>query len=362
MKYRVSSEERDLQHPEDLSVLERRGLLSDAGRRRLQMALAASDTLRCSHQLGRDFDDLQTIGDSDAVLFERLVERTRHRYARPNLGRTSFAARRALPWLGVAALLMVSAAAGATLWPYARRLVISVPDLAPSVLQQVDVGTQRKGRMRANQAVETNDDRRSEPAEPGEPAVPVEGVVSSCCNADGPKAADRTPRAADQTPKAVGESPRAGSSVAAPNALQTVSTARFNPEGATGSEPPEAASVLFGDANAARRRGDIGRARVLYARLAALYPAANETALSYVLLARIDLQNGGASAALRQFDQYLLVAPSGPLAEEAIEGKAEAYRQMGMPAEETFAWRELLRRYPNSVYGKAARKRLGELQ
>ncbi len=348
MKQRTPSPPSDTRHAEDLSALERRGLLSDAEERRLNMALAASETLRCSHQLGRDFDELQTICDGDAALIERLAGSVRVRYAGTKAVRVRPFAYRALPWVGVMSLLLVSAAAGASLWPYARALVMPSPSVAPSVAAPLKAVKQARRASPARSSTVVNDDF----------------VPSAVVNAPNPKLDVTAPSRPNQPnePVAAGSNAQASAPAKSASAVPVGSVRVEERSTITDLERRESAAALFSEANAARRRGDIERARVLYHSLRDAYPAASETLLSYVLLARVDLSNRAAAEALRQFDQYLRLAPGGALAEEACEGRATAYRQLGRSAEEAAAWRELLSRYPNSVYMLVAKDRLGELR
>jgi TolA-binding protein len=121
------------------------------------------------------------------------------------------------------------------------------------------------------------------------------------------------------------------------------------------------AAELFSAANQARRQGDLTVAQARYQELHDRFPSSEQTALSYVLLGRIDLKNGSATTALQKFNKYLEVSPTGALAPEALEGRAEAYRQLGRQNEEASALRELLRHYPDSSYKPAAEARLREL-
>jgi TolA-binding protein len=148
-----------------------------------------------------------------------------------------------------------------------------------------------------------------------------------------------------------------------PDPMEVTRTELLRPPADTVNLPHgSTAAELFAAANQARQRGDFERAVFLYHQLNERYPEAHETAISNVLLARLDLRKGSAESALNQFVQYLRLEPNGPLAEEALEGKAQAYRQLGRTAEEQQTLHELLQRFPRSVYGEVARKRLDALQ
>ena len=118
------------------------------------------------------------------------------------------------------------------------------------------------------------------------------------------------------------------------------------------------AAELFAQANARRRQGDARRARQLYRQLQQLYPRSAEVEVSHVSLGRVQLELGEARDALEQFERYLAKRPSGPLAEEALFGKAGALQRLGRSAQERETWQVLLRAYPGSVYAARARERL----
>ena len=71
-------------------------------------------------------------------------------------------------------------------------------------------------------------------------------------------------------------------------------------------------------------------------------------------MGRLLLAQNAPQAALAHFSRY-----RGPLAEEALLGRAQALAALGRSDEERSAWRELLDRFPKSVYAARARSRLG---
>lgn len=123
--------------------------------------------------------------------------------------------------------------------------------------------------------------------------------------------------------------------------------------------PPLTAAELFAKANASRSEGNGRRALSLYGELQSRYPVSEETEISYVSLGRVMLDLGQSSGALSQFDRYLSRKPQGPLAQEALFGKASALARLGRLEEERRAWQTLLARFPNSVYRDRANERLG---
>ena len=125
--------------------------------------------------------------------------------------------------------------------------------------------------------------------------------------------------------------------------------------------PVDTATVgaSFDEANTARRAGDHGRAGRLYRELIARYPDSAEARTAQVALGRMLLDDGDASSAIGCFDRT--VHAGGPLAEDAMLGRALALHRMGRPADEASAWGALLHTYPQSAHAARARQRLLEL-
>jgi TolA-binding protein len=73
----------------------------------------------------------------------------------------------------------------------------------------------------------------------------------------------------------------------------------------------------------------------------------------------MNLARGAAVPALSGFSAYLHEVPGGSLTQEALQGKAQALRQLRRATEERATLRELLREFPDSVYAPGARERLG---
>lgn len=120
------------------------------------------------------------------------------------------------------------------------------------------------------------------------------------------------------------------------------------------------AAKLFGEANQARRSGDIGRASGLYHLLQDQYPGSGEAELSRVTLALLLLDSGDAQGALKGFERYLAGGSRG-LEAEALVGRARALGRLGRRDLETSAWREVQRKFPRSIYGRQATERLAAL-
>jgi TolA-binding protein len=122
---------------------------------------------------------------------------------------------------------------------------------------------------------------------------------------------------------------------------------------------PLTAAELFAKANASRSDGHGRRALSLYGELQSRYPGSAEAEISYVSLGRVMLEQGQASGALSQFDRYLARRSQGPLAQEALFGKASALSRLGRLEEERRTWETLLARFPTSIYRDRAHERLG---
>jgi TolA-binding protein len=315
---------------EDLSVLSRRSVLSEPEQRRLDMCLSASPSLRSLHQVGRDFDQMRTATADDEVLADRLVQAVQERHQSASMRLGASWNRRTLAGLSALSVLLVALGAAAGLW---RARSLQVRDLA----QGERAPLQAAGAM--PKKVNTM---------PAGPAASTETCPPLCDRQDNQESSPDS-----NEPRRVVKSsalPAAnGSAASERNALNSV---------ADSSKPGE----LFSKANAARRSGDITQAAKLYLQLQTQYPKAAETALSAVMLARIELGRGAANSALKQFDQYLRIAPGGSLAQEALQGRAQALGQLGRKDEQDAAYRELLRRFPDSVYAPAARDHLGVSQ
>ncbi len=145
------------------------------------------------------------------------------------------------------------------------------------------------------------------------------------------------------------EAPRVG----APQRTVSSRRAPSAPLPAASSET-DSASALFGAANRARRSGNVGLAKSLYAELQSRYPRSSEASTSRVTLGTL-LLNGDPVAALANFDAYL-ASGARSLAAEALVGRARAYRALGRRTESLRAWQEVEARFPTSVYAAEARE------
>ncbi|MBN2717608.1 MAG: tetratricopeptide repeat protein [Deltaproteobacteria bacterium] len=93
-----------------------------------------------------------------------------------------------------------------------------------------------------------------------------------------------------------------------------------------------------------------------YARL----PESNTVLIS---LAKIELRHlGNPQKALKHFNTYLRKVPDGPLAEEALLGMANSYRQLKLEDKEKKALQRFVSEYPNSALRTKASNRLEQLE
>ena len=313
---------------EDLSVLSRRSVLSEPEQRRLDMCLSASPSLRSLHQVGRDFDQMRTATADDEALADRLVQAVQERHQSASMRLGASWNRRTLAGLSALSVLLVALGAAAGLW---RARSLQTQDHSAQVER---APTQAAGATPIK--VYTM---------PTAPAASTESCPPLCDKQDNQESSPDS-----------NESLRVVKSSALPAANGSAASERLSPSSVADSAKP---GELFSKANAARRRGDINQAAKLYLQLQTQYPQAAETALSAVMLARIELGRGAANSALKQFDRYLRIAPGGSLAQEALQGRAQALGQLGRKDDQDAAYRELLRRFPDSVYAPAARDHLG---
>jgi TolA-binding protein len=224
-------------------------------------------------------------------------------------------------WAVAAAVAMLASAGGAAAWVTLRR----PPPLPPPPARSTTVSG---GGAPAAQATS---------AAPASATAP-DPIAASLAAAPAPPGAAHRPARAGLAPSAAAGSRKAG---------------RLAPE-------PSAAD-LFAAANAARGVRDLRGAVTRYRLLQARYPGSTEAQVSYVSAGDLLAQLAAPAEALAQFDRYLATRPAGALAPEALFGRARSLQAQDRRADETEAWRDLLRRFPGSIYEVAARRRLDEL-
>jgi TolA-binding protein len=315
--------------PEDLSVYVRRGHASGVERRALGRALDRDAGLRVAHQVGLDLDQDSSVQAGDEQLIARaadfaLAQALAAADPAPELAASPPARRarvlRFVTWQLVASMVAVFtlsfSGVSAALWvasvvPWAKTEEVSVA-AAPRPARRVRSKPQRA--LAAEQVAPPT-------ALPSEPEALAEAL---------PEVADRPPHRA-------------------PSASSRRADARGND-----------AQALFHAANAARRAGDLSRAKHLYAALIAHEPRSDEAQLAHVSLGKLLLAQGQAGAAEREFQRYL-ESGGGPLSEEALFSRAQSLLRLGRTQAERAAWRALLAAFPESVYAAQAKQRLGVL-
>ncbi|HVZ71591.1 MAG TPA: tetratricopeptide repeat protein [Polyangia bacterium] len=297
-------------HPEDMLDAARRGTLAGAAVSDLRAHLDRCAACRVSLTLPDDLRAEAAPTAADAALLARLVQGALASEA-PSVaarGRGRFMRRAAI----ALALLLVGGSAGAAIWSaggarFARRFL---PEVVPLP--------------------------RETPARVAPPEVapkPAQAVVEPIA------------------PPVVAEAPAPRPAKPHPHA-RTV---------AVEAAPTETADEIFADANRARRAGDDARALRRYAELSRAFPGSRQEMTARVIVGDLSLGRGAARDALTSFDSYLAANPDGTLAEEARVGRARALEELGRADEEREAWRQLLRRHPDSVQTERARERLRAL-
>jgi len=132
--------------------------------------------------------------------------------------------------------------------------------------------------------------------------------------------------------------------------------------------PSETAASLFAAATRARHDGDLRRAVTLYTTLRTAFPDSDQARVASVSVGDLLLRLDEPARALPAFDGYLSSLGSAPLREEALVGRARCLKKLGEGGaqgrveEEEETWARLVREFPGSAYGPAARQRLGELR
>jgi TolA-binding protein len=112
----------------------------------------------------------------------------------------------------------------------------------------------------------------------------------------------------------------------------------------------DAAAAVFVRALRERAQGQTRAAIATFRALQQQFPRTPQALVSQVSLGDLLLDGGDAAAALTAFDAYLVALPSGPLATEALLGKARALSALGRATEADTIRRELGGRFPDSAY------------
>jgi TolA-binding protein len=299
--------------PLDLVARARHGALSPMEQDALDQALATSATLRMVYEVGSALDLMTRVRSSDAALLDRVIDgaltkrETRVPRRRPRLA------------AALAATLALASAAAAT--------------------RQVLVWRSQDGLV-----------------EP--PRVAGTPSAASNRNSGGlaPKVPARAALAVSEAASATAAEPSGGPSEPPPAPRLREARGAAEPSREKGT-----AGSLFREAGAARRAGELARARALYAELERRFPSSSEARVSRVSLGKLLLSAGNAREAEDSFAQYLRSGATA-LREEALVGRADALMALGRSAEESSVRAELVRRYPASVYANRARERIAELE
>ena len=167
-------------------------------------------------------------------------------------------------------------------------------------------------------------------------------------------------RRPDEAPPSVALPPRdATPATAVAPAARRRARARTCPAAAT---PSPSAAELFAAANAARRARDLRGAIDRYLALERRFPDTEEALVSLVSAADLLARLGESDGALRAFDRYLARRQDGPLASEALFGRARVVSgSSGGGATRSMPGGGCCARFPDSIYESAGRQRLDEL-
>jgi TolA-binding protein len=350
-------------HPEDLLDRASRATLSDAESQRLEAHVAVCAACRFELRARRDFAELPLALPVPLLVPSNAPQQVAREVGsrRPRAKRS----KRPLWFLAVAALLTTGASLGAWL---SQELHHETPHPAASP-PSVAPGAARHA---SAHLAPTHDDpnRMAPPANP--PALRLDALPLAPTPVTSAAPAERSAsHHVDPTPpsSAVERTPATVRSVSANRVVRSSRAAAgegpvaVGSTGGNASPSPKAAegpAELFRAANQARRDGNAPQAVELYRALQSRFPSSDEAHLSRATLAQLMLDRGEAGAALDGFDQYL--AQNGTvLGEEALVGRALALGKLGNRSAEIAAWKEVLRRYPDSVHARLARSRLGAL-
>ncbi len=131
---------------------------------------------------------------------------------------------------------------------------------------------------------------------------------------------------------------------------------------ATGVKKAPSILALKRSAQDHRRAGRWREAADVYQRMIREHPDSSESRNALVSLGQLEIEKLARPAKARQhFDRYLRLSGSGPLAQEAMYGKAQALGMLkNVPAEQQ-ALELFIKRYPGALQVPAAKRRLSEL-
>jgi hypothetical protein len=145
----------------------------------------------------------------------------------------------------------------------------------------------------------------------------------------------------------------------APAPPKTLPSKSISSAHAAARAPAITAADLFEKGEKLRREGHADAAIATYRRLQSTFPDTAEARLSFAFGGQLLLKQGRAADALAQFDRHLEL--DGEVGEEALAGRATALEQLHRTSAAAAAWKDLLARYPRSIYAERARARLEQL-
>jgi TolA-binding protein len=323
-------------HPEDLLDRALNGLASKEDMARLESHFESCNACRLEHALAMDCRRSAASQPDDLVVLDNVRLSVVRAFERERLGATGYARRRGprrFRFLALAAFLLLGAAGAAVVVRVYRGREVSVP---------TTLGSPRMGKPGAVVAQ----------------SLPARAVAAA------PVPSSLEPTAVIELPPIVEPPPDDTRAVTAAEHRRATSTS--DPVHVTSEEPPASlgatASELFARANSLRRGGQTADAVHAYRALEQSFPGSPEALVSRVTLGRLLLDRGiDVRAALVEFDAYLSRAPKGPLAEEALIGRALSLGRLGRTADERGAWRSLLATHPKSTYAARAQARIEQL-
>ena len=329
-------------HPEALIDRAAQGTLDPGDRARVRAHLAECASCRLELSVRRAATRHTRVARDDAAMLERLAGAAIVRAAAPAndpAPRMSSTTGFALGVVaGIVLLLMLSAAVRfgrATMTddesPRSQAEAIGVLDSAGGA------AIERAPEPTAVAPAREMDAQPEPPAE--QPPVPPSSLVQPRDAEPNRRAASRKP---EPPPEEVDER-RAAPLEAVPEPVA--------PEASSASE-------LFSRATAASRRGETDTALALFSSLRERFPVSREARTSWVLGGRLLLGRGDADAALSSFDRYLDGSARGPLAPEAMAGRAKALDALGRTAPARAQWQTIVDRFPRSSAAVEAKRKL----
>ncbi len=385
---------------DELLTQRRRGALSEADERRLQMAVQTSPEHQLTLLAGVVFDRGGAPQSYDAALIKHIVRQVEGEWS--GTFQRVVTRRRLSRWVSVPVL--IAGVAAASFGGYRALQLAGVPSSA-------SVHGRRGGDVLALNAPVKAAPEMALAAPPAPQAAPVFAAPSALAQAPGlaPSLAQSpslAPGASEPAPAAAiaaAESPAAPISPAhaapiaavvpapsapagahtsatwnlpKPRALRRQASAHLETDVAAvlplpgGTSAPgsasaaeadgpdlESAPVLFRRASELRQ-SDWNGAAALYERLALRHTESREAGVAEMALGKHALAEGKALKAVQWFEAYQR-REGGELVAEAIWGEARAQQSLGEMARARELWTRLIEQYPASAYAAAAREQLG---